>query len=64
VLKASGDNDIILITSNGKIIRINESNLRSIGRNTMGVKLVNLDETERVVSAVISSNDLMTEDHE
>ncbi|MGC8554983.1 MAG: DNA gyrase subunit A [Candidatus Acidulodesulfobacterium sp.] len=63
VLKASGDNDIILITSNGKIIRINESNLRSIGRNTMGVKLVNLDENERVVSAVISSND-MTEDYE
>ncbi len=57
VLKASGDNDIILITSNGKIIRINASNLRSIGRNTMGVKLVNLDENERVVSAVISVND-------
>ncbi len=61
VLKASGDNDIILITSNGKIIRINESNLRSIGRNTMGVKLVNLDENERVVSAVISSNEITEE---
>ena len=58
VLKASGDNDIILITSNGKIIRINESNLRSIGRNTMGVKLVNLDENERVVSAMISANEI------
>ena len=58
VLKASGDNDIILITSNGKIIRINESNLRSIGRNTMGVKLVNLDENERVVSAIISANEI------
>ncbi|MHB1602013.1 MAG: DNA gyrase subunit A, partial [bacterium] len=61
VLKASGDNDIILITSNGKIIRINESNLRSIGRNTMGVKLVNLDENERVVSAMISTNELTEE---
>ena len=58
VLKASGDNDIILITSNGKIIRINESSLRSIGRNTMGVKLVNLDENERVVSAMISANEI------
>ena len=58
VLKASGDNDIILITSNGKIIRINESNLRSIGRNTMGVKLVNLDENERVVSAIVSANEI------
>ncbi|MHB1697616.1 MAG: DNA gyrase subunit A [bacterium] len=61
VLKASGDNDIILITSNGKIIRINASDLRSIGRNTMGVKLVNLDESERVVSAVISVNDITEE---
>ncbi len=61
VLKASGDNDIILITSNGKIIRINESNLRSIGRNTMGVKLVNLDENERVVSAMISANEMIEE---
>lgn len=58
VLKASGDNDIILITSNGKIIRINESRLRSIGRNTMGVKLVDLHEDERVVSAVVSVNDV------
>nr|MDA8273113.1 DNA gyrase subunit A [Deltaproteobacteria bacterium] len=58
VLKASGDNDIIIITSNGKIIRINASNLRSIGRNTMGVKLINLDENERVVSALIASGDL------
>jgi len=58
VLKASGDNDIILITSNGKIIRINESRLRSIGRNTMGVKLVDLHEDERVVSAVVSVNDI------
>jgi len=61
VLKASGDNDIILITSSGKIIRINASDLRSIGRNTMGVRLVNLDESERVVSAVISSNEAIEE---
>ncbi len=61
VLKASGDNDIIIITSNGKIIRINASDLRSIGRNTMGVKLINLDESERVVSAIIASGELKEE---
>lgn len=58
VLKAKGDNDIIIITSNGKIIRINESSLRTIGRNTMGVRLINLDENERVVSAMVATGDL------
>ncbi|MCL4542784.1 MAG: DNA gyrase subunit A [Deltaproteobacteria bacterium] len=62
VLKASGNNDIIIITSNGKVIRINVSDLRSIGRNTMGVKLINLDENEKVVSAVIAPGELKEED--
>jgi len=62
VLKASGDNDIIIITSNGKIIRINASSLRSIRRNAMGVRLINLNENERVVSAVIASGGLNEQD--
>jgi len=44
------DNDeIILITQQGLIIRIPLSNVKVIGRNTMGVKLINLSEGDRVV---------------
>jgi DNA gyrase subunit A len=57
VLKVIKDDDIIIITSSGKLIRIKASDLRSIGRNTMGVKLINLDEDERVSSAVIASKE-------
>ena len=55
VLKVKEDNDIILITSSGRIIRIKASNLRSIGRNTMGVRLVGLNEGEKVSNAIVAS---------
>ncbi|MHB1679273.1 MAG: DNA gyrase subunit A [bacterium] len=54
VLKVKEDNDIILITSSGRIIRIKASNLRSIGRNTMGVKLIGLSEGEKVSNAIMA----------
>ncbi len=59
VLKVKENNDIILITSSGRIIRIKASNLRSIGRNTMGVRLIGLSEGEKVSNAiaVLASNE-------
>ncbi len=45
------DNDeVILIADSGKMIRMDLSNLRIIGRTTQGVKLINLDEGEKVVA--------------
>jgi DNA gyrase subunit A len=41
--------EIMLINSSGKIIRMNMENVRIIGRNTKGVKLVNLNKDEKVV---------------
>jgi DNA gyrase subunit A len=59
VLKVKENNDIILITSSGRIIRIKASNLRSIGRNTMGVRLIGLSEGEKVSNAIaaLASNE-------
>ena len=42
--------EIMLITSSGKIIRIKANTLSVIGRNTQGVRLVGLDEGEKVVA--------------
>jgi DNA gyrase subunit A len=42
---------ILLITNMGKLIRINASDISTIGRNTMGVKLIGLKESEEVVAA-------------
>lgn len=41
---------LILITQDGKIIRINVDGVRVIGRSTQGVKLMNLDSKDRLVA--------------
>ncbi|MBW2483793.1 MAG: DNA gyrase subunit A, partial [Deltaproteobacteria bacterium] len=44
------DDEVMLIASSGKIIRINMQNIRVIGRNTQGVRLINLKSGEKVVA--------------
>jgi DNA gyrase subunit A len=49
-VELTGDNNgLMLITSSGKIIRIISQAVSVIGRNTKGVRLINLDEGEKVV---------------
>jgi DNA gyrase subunit A len=40
----------MLISNKGKIIRMRIKDIRIIGRNTQGVRLIELEEGERVVS--------------
>ena len=40
----------MIITSSGKIIRMSVSSISMVGRNTMGVRLVNLDEGEKAMA--------------
>lgn len=51
--QVSDTNDLMLITDHGKIIRQAIKDLSVIGRNTQGVRLVNVEEGEHVVSAAI-----------
>jgi DNA gyrase subunit A len=44
------DDQLMLITNTGKIIRLRINDIRVIGRNTQGVRLIDLEEGERVVS--------------
>jgi DNA gyrase subunit A len=44
------DDQLMLITNTGKIIRLRIKDIRVIGRNTQGVRLIELEEGERVVS--------------
>ncbi len=49
-MKAVGENDeLLIVTKNGKIIRTPISDVRIIGRNTKGVKIVNLDSDDKIV---------------
>lgn len=49
-LAVSGDDDVMLITSSGMVTRIHVNTIRITGRNTQGVKLVNLKEGDTVKS--------------
>ena len=45
-----GGSEFMLITSSGQTIRINADDISVIGRNTKGVRLINLEEGEKVVA--------------
>ena len=48
--QVTDDDQLMLVTNNGKIIRLRMKDIRIIGRNTQGVRLIDLEENERVVS--------------
>jgi DNA gyrase subunit A len=43
----------MLITEKGMIIRLNTADISTIGRNTQGVRLIQLEEGDRVVSVAL-----------
>ncbi|TAK00966.1 DNA gyrase subunit A [bacterium] len=44
------EDQLMLVTNKGKIIRLRVKDIRVIGRNTQGVRLIGLEDGERVVS--------------
>ena len=50
VRMVTDDDQIMLVTSGGKVIRLRVNEIRVIGRNTQGVRLIDLEEGERVVA--------------
>jgi DNA gyrase subunit A len=50
VQQVTEDDELMLISNRGKIIRLRIKDIRVIGRNTQGVRLIELEEGERVVS--------------
>ena len=58
--------EVMLITTGGQMVRLRVSEIRETGRNTMGVKLINLIEGEKLqdIAPVVSQEDLETEGEE
>ncbi|MDY5973881.1 DNA gyrase subunit A [Streptococcus hyovaginalis] len=50
LVTVSGDEDVMLITNKGVVIRTNVSNISQTGRSTMGVRLMRLEETSKLVT--------------
>jgi DNA gyrase subunit A len=51
VRQVSDDEDLMVVTDQGKIIRLRVGDIPSIGRITQGVKLIDIEVDERVVGA-------------
>lgn len=54
VVKVAAGQDVVLSTATGMTIRFTESDARSMGRNTMGVKGISLGKNDAVVGMVIA----------
>jgi DNA gyrase subunit A len=53
ILSVKEDTDLVIVSQNGKIIRIEASTIRQAGRSTQGVKLVTLEEGDKVAAASV-----------
>ncbi len=59
VVLTNGDNEILLITSEGMSLRFHEDQLRDQGRNTVGVWGIRPEKGDHVVANALVSNDSM-----
>jgi len=53
ILSVKEDTDLMIITKDGKIIRLESSEIRQAGRSTQGVRLVRADENDQVAAASV-----------
>ena len=53
VRKTDGNKEIIIGSSNGKLVRFNETEVRIMGRGSSGVKGIELEDNENVVGAEV-----------
>jgi DNA gyrase subunit A len=53
ILAVGEDSDLMLVTKDGKIIRLESAEIRQAGRSTQGVRLVRMEEGDRVAAASV-----------
>jgi DNA gyrase subunit A len=53
VMQVDPEDDVMIITAGGQIIRLQVANLRVIGRNTQGVRLIDLGSSDRLAAVAI-----------
>jgi DNA gyrase subunit A len=57
ILSVKEDSDLMIVSQNGKMIRIEAGTIRQAGRSTQGVRLVNLEEGDMVAAASVIPDD-------
>jgi len=57
VLSVTEESEIMIISQQGKIARLDSSTIRESGRSAQGVRLINLDEGDQVAAACLIKTD-------
>ena len=57
ILSVKEDTDLMIITRDGKIIRLESGEIRQAGRSTQGVRLVRMEEGDQVAAASVIQNE-------
>jgi DNA gyrase subunit A len=53
ILSVREDSDLMIVTKDGKIIRIESNEIRETGRSAQGVRVVRMEEGDRVAAASV-----------
>jgi DNA gyrase subunit A len=64
VRAVNGDEDILIVTDIGQVIRISLSDVGTYGRAAQGVKLIRVDEVAKVSAIAIINNEVEVEENE
>jgi DNA gyrase subunit A len=62
IMRVQEDSDILVMTANGKLIRVRSQDIRAVGRATQGVRLINLDEDDKVTAATLVEPEAKSEE--
>jgi DNA gyrase subunit A len=53
ILAVKEDSELMIVTKDGKMIRIDSGEIRQAGRSTQGVRLVRMEENDQVAAACL-----------
>jgi DNA gyrase subunit A len=53
IMRVQEDSDVLVMTANGKLIRVRSQDIRAVGRGTQGVRLIHLDDDDKVTAATL-----------
>ena len=51
IMPVEESSDVLVMTANGKLIRVRSTDIREVGRASQGVRLINVDEEDKVSAA-------------
>jgi DNA gyrase subunit A len=57
IMLVNEESDVLVMTANGKLIRVRSTTIRAVGRATQGVRLIQLDDDDKVTAATLTESE-------